>query len=100
MTKPGNNQESGRGRRNEVVGVVISNKMNKTIGVEVYRLVKHAKYSKYVKRSSIFKAHDEMNEAKIGDQVLIAASRPISKTKRWTLVKIMEKAAKAPEANV
>ncbi len=92
--------ESTRGRRNEVVGEVVSNKMNKTIGVEVYRLVKHSKYSKYVKRSSIFKAHDEKNEAKIGDKVVIGASRPLSKTKRWTLVKIMEKADQQPEANV
>jgi small subunit ribosomal protein S17 len=102
MTK-NENQLTGdhaRGRRNEVVGEVVSNKMNKTIGVEVFRLVKHAKYSKYVKRSSIFKAHDEKNEAKIGDKVLIAASRPLSKTKRWTLVKIMEKADQQPEANV
>lgn len=95
-----NAQEQTRGRRNELEGHVVSNKMHKTIGVEVYRLVKHAKYSKYVKRSSIFKAHDEKNEAKIGDRVVIAASRPLSKTKRWTLVKIMEKADQQPEANV
>lgn len=95
-----NEKEQVRGRRNEVTGQVISNKMNKTIGVEVFRLVKHAKYSKYVKRSSIFKAHDEKNEAKIGDHVVIAASRPLSKTKRWTLVKIVTKADQQPEANV
>jgi small subunit ribosomal protein S17 len=89
-----------RGRRNELVGLVVSNKMTKTIAVEVYRLVKHAKYTKYVKRSSIFKAHDEKNEAKIGDQVEIAACRPMSKTKRWKLVKVMQKADTRPEANV
>lgn len=90
----------GRGRRNEVVGEVISDKMDKTISVRVFRLVKHAKYTKYVKSSSIFKAHDEKNEAGIGDRVLIAASRPLSKTKRWSLVKIVEKVGQAPEANV
>ncbi len=89
-----------RGRRNEVVGVVVSDKMDKTIAVEVYRLVKHAKYSKYMKATSIFKAHDEKNEAHTGDRVLIAASRPLSKTKRWHLVKVVEKIGQAPEANV
>jgi small subunit ribosomal protein S17 len=102
MAKKETNKDTptARGRRNEVVGEVVSNKMHKTIGVEVFRLVKHVKYTKYVKRSSIFKAHDEKNEAKVGDKVLIAATRPLSKTKRWTLVKIMEKAAQQPEANV
>ena len=93
-------QEQTRGRRNEVVGRVISNKMDKTISVEVYRLVKHAKYTKFVKRSSIFKAHDEKDEAQMGDKVLIAACRPLSKTKRWKLIKVVEKAGQAPEANI
>jgi small subunit ribosomal protein S17 len=81
-----------RGRRHEVVGEVVSNKMQKTISVMVYRKVMHGKYSKGVKRTSVFKAHDEKNEAKIGDKVVIAQSRPLSKTKRWMLVKILEKA--------
>ncbi len=98
--KKAKTEETPRGRRNEVAGQVVSNKMNKTIGVEVFRLVKHVKYSKYVKRSSIFKAHDEKNDAKVGDQVVIAATRPLSKTKRWTLVKIVTKADQHPEANV
>lgn len=97
-TKPGSTE--GRGRRNEVEGEVVSDKMQKTISVQVYRLVRHSKYSKYVKRSSIFKAHDEKNEAKKGDKVLISASRPVSKTKRWNLVKVLEKIGQAPEANV
>lgn len=100
LTKDQATTVAPRGRRNEVVGEVVSDKMHKTIAVEVYRLVRHAKYSKYVKRSSIFKAHDEKNEAKIGDKVLITASRPISKTKRWNLVKVLEKIGQAPEANV
>lgn len=95
-----NVENNSRGRRNEVIGEVVSNKMNKTIAVEVYRLVKHEKYSKYLKRSSTFKAHDEKNEAKIGDKVKIAACRPLSKSKRWTLVKILEKADQQPEAAV
>ena len=81
-----------RGRKIEVTGVVVSNKMTKTISVEVYRSVRHAKYGKYLKKSSVFKAHDEKNEAKVGDVVTIRESRPLSKTKRWTLVNIVEKA--------
>ncbi len=74
--------------------------MSKTVGVEVFRLVKHAKYSKFIKRSSIFKAHDEKSESKKGDRVLIAACRPMSKTKRWKVVKVMQKADQQPEAAV
>ncbi|MCK6599182.1 MAG: 30S ribosomal protein S17 [Bdellovibrionaceae bacterium] len=73
----------------ELVGEVVSNKMQKTISVSVSRLVKHEKYGKYMKKTSVFKAHDEKNEAKIGDKVLIRESRPLSKLKRWTLVKII-----------
>lgn len=81
-----------RGRKVEVTGEVVSNKMDKTISVLIYRLVRHAKYGKYVKRTSVFKAHDEGNTAKIGDKVVIRESRPLSKTKRWTLVKVVEAA--------
>lgn len=81
-----------RGRKVEVTGEVVSNKMDKTISVLIYRLVRHAKYGKYVKRTSVFKAHDENNTAKIGDKVVIRESRPLSKTKRWTLVKVVEAA--------
>lgn len=79
-----------RGRRIEVVGEVISNKMNKTISVLIYRLVRHEKYGKYMKRTSVFKAHDEKNVAKIGDVVRIKETRPLSKTKRWALVEVVE----------
>lgn len=85
-------ENAQRGRRQEVIGEVISNKMQKTISVMVYRNVIHKKYAKGVKRTSVFKAHDEKNEAKIGDRVLIVSSRPLSKTKRWRLVKVLEKA--------
>lgn len=83
---------SNRGRKIEVTGEVVSNKMDKTIGVLIYRQIRHAKYGKYMKRTSVFKAHDEKNEAKVGDKVLIRESRPLSKTKRWTLVQILESA--------
>lgn len=83
-----------RGRKIEVVGEVISDKMDKTISVLIYRMVKHPKYGKYVKKTSVFKAHDENNQAKTGDVVKIRETRPLSKTKRWALAEIVE-AAKA-----
>ena len=86
--------ENKRGRRVEVVGEVISDKMDKTISVLIYRMVRHAKYGKYMKRTSVFKAHDEKNTAKVGDIVRIHETRPLSKTKRWSLVEVVE-AAKA-----
>ena len=89
-----------RGRRTEIVGKVVSNKMQKTIAVEVYRSMQHKKYGKTIKRSSIFKAHDEENTAKIGDTVLLVESRPLSKTKRWKMIKVLEKAAQVEGANV
>lgn len=85
-------QKNTRGRRVEVIGQVVSDKMNKTISVMVSRNLMHRKYGKVVKRSSVFKAHDENNEAKTGDKVLIIQSRPLSKTKRWSFVKVLEKA--------
>lgn len=81
--------ELKRGRKIEVVGEVISNKMNKTIKVKIFRLVKHPKYQKYVKKTSVFMAHDENNEAKIGDKVRIMETRPLSKLKRWKLSAIL-----------
>ncbi len=75
-----------------MVGTVTSNKANKTVTVLVERLVKHRLYLKYVRRRSRFAAHDERNDCRIGDKVLISESRPISKTKRWRVVKVVEKA--------
>ena len=83
--------ENKRGRRRKIVGIVVGNKMRNTIVVEVVRLVKHPKYGKYIKRSSIYKSHDENNEAKMGDKVEIIESRPISKTKSTRLFRIIEK---------
>lgn len=84
--------QNNRGRKNEVVGEVVSNSMSKTISVQIFRMVKHAKYNKYLKKTSVFKAHDEKNEAKVGDVVRIYETRPLSKTKRWALSEIVEKA--------
>lgn len=82
----------GRGRKSEVVGEVIGNKMDKTISVQIFRLIRHPRYGKYIRRSSVFKAHDEKNDAKVGDKVRISEARPLSKTKRWKLVEIVERA--------
>ncbi len=82
---------NNRGRRKEEVGVVISDKMHKTITVQTYRSVMHPKYKKFVKKTSVFKAHDETNQAKVGDKVRIFETRPLSKTKRWKLAEIVEK---------
>jgi small subunit ribosomal protein S17 len=81
---------SGRGRRVEVIGQVVSDKMDKTISVVTYRMVKHDKYGKYVKKTTVMKAHDEKNVAKVGDTVKIFESRPLSKTKRWVLAEVLE----------
>lgn len=84
--------ENVRGRRRKVVGMVIGDKMQKTIVVEVTRLVRHAKYGKYIKRSTVYKAHDEDKEARVGDKVEIIETRPLSKTKTTKLVRVVEKA--------
>lgn len=72
-------------------GVVTSNKMDKTITVAVERKVKHPIYGKFVKKTTKFHAHDEKNECSIGDVVKIMETRPLSKTKRWRLVEVVEK---------
>jgi len=77
--------------RKEKTGIVISNKMEKSIVVEVERKVKHPKYGKFVKKSSRFMAHDEKKVCSEGDKVLIAETRPLSKNKCWRLVEIIEK---------
>ena len=81
-----------RNERKTRVGKVVSNKMQKTIVVAIEELVQHKLYKKAVKRTVKFKAHDENNEAQIGDKVSIMETRPLSKEKRWRLVKIVEKA--------
>lgn len=81
-----------RNLRKERVGIVTSDKMDKSIVVTVERRVMHPKYGKFVKRSSKFMAHDEKGEANIGDTVRISETRPVSKLKRWRLVEIVERA--------
>ena len=83
-----------RGIKRQVVGTVISDKMDKTVVVQVERLVKHRVYKKYVRRRSKFAAHDADNLSQIGDKVLITETRPLSRTKRWRVSKIVEKAVK------
>ena len=81
-----------RKSRKTRIGVVSSNKMTKTITVTVERKIKHPIYGKFLKKSSSFHAHDDKNDAGIGDVVRIMETRPLSKTKRWRLVEIIEKA--------
>ena len=81
-----------RGRKKTKMGVVTSNKMEKTITVAVLRKVKHPLYGKFVKKTSKFAAHDEKNECNIGDTVRIMETRPLSKNKTWRLVEILERA--------
>jgi small subunit ribosomal protein S17 len=80
-----------RSIRKTRVGIVVSDKMDKTIVVAVERLVKHPLYKKYIKQTSKFKAHDVDNQCDIGDKVKIMETRPLSKTKRWRVVEIIEK---------
>jgi len=81
-----------RNLRKERIGVVVSNKMDKSIVILVERKVKHPMYGKFVKKSTKFMAHDEKNEAGMGDTVRIMETRPLSKNKCWRLVEIVEKA--------
>lgn len=81
-----------RNFRKERIGKVVSNKMTKSITVAVERKVKHGMYGKFVKKTTKFMAHDEKNECTIGDIVKIMETRPLSKSKRWRLVEVIEKA--------
>jgi len=80
-----------RGLRKQRVGIVVSDKMDKTVVVLVERRLKHPIYKKYITRSKKFLAHDEKNECQIGDKVLIMEIRPLSRRKRWRVVEIIEK---------
>lgn len=81
-----------RNLRKERIGKVVSNKMQKTITVLVERKVKHPIYGKFVRKTNKFAAHDENNDCGVGDTVKIMETRPLSKSKRWRLVEILEKA--------
>ena len=82
-----------RGKRKTLVGVVASDKMDKTVVVAVNRLVLHPVYKKYIRKNKKVKAHDERNECHTGDKVLLVETRPLSKEKRWRVKEILEKAA-------
>jgi small subunit ribosomal protein S17 len=81
-----------RGSRKTREGVVVSDLMDKTVVVEVQRLVRHPRYKRVVRRTSRCKAHDERNESSVGDRVRIMETRPLSKTKRWRVTSVLEKA--------
>ena len=89
-------EQSKRNQRRTAVGVVTSDKMNKTRRVEIPRLVKHARYGKYIRRRTICHVHDEANESHVGDTVEIMETRPLSKTKNWRLTRIVTKSTAAP----
>ena len=82
-----------KGKRKTKVGRVVSDKMDKTIVVSIERLQRHPLYKRVIRLTTKFKAHDELNEARVGDTVLIEESRPLSATKRWRLVEIVSRAA-------
>jgi small subunit ribosomal protein S17 len=92
MTQSTAGGTAARGQRKTKVGRVVSDKMDKTIVVSVERLTRHRLYKRVIRLSTKFKAHDEANEAHVGDTVLIEESRPLSATKRWRLVEVVQRA--------
>jgi small subunit ribosomal protein S17 len=84
---------SEHGNRKTRIGIVVSDKMDKTVVVKIDRLVKHPVYNKYIKRSAKYKAHDNDNSCKTGDRVLIVETRPLSKDKHWRIRQIIDKSA-------
>ncbi len=91
-TAPQETKAVSRAQRKTKIGKVISNKMQKSVVISVERQIKHSLYGKYIKKTSTFMAHDENNDAKEGDTVLIMETRPLSARKRWRLVEIIERA--------
>ena len=85
-------ESTERGKRKGQIGIVVSDVMEKTVVVEVRNAAAHSTYGKIVRRNKRLKAHDETNEAGVGDSVRIMETRPLSKTKRWRVVEILEKA--------
>jgi small subunit ribosomal protein S17 len=83
--------EKARGKKKILTGIVVSDKMDKTVVVAVERKIKHPEYKKYIRTQSKFAAHDEGNQCESGDRVMIIESRPLSKTKRWRVMRIVEK---------
>ena len=85
-------QAPERNERRALIGVVTSDKMSKTRRVEIQRLVKHRQYGKYIKRRTVCYVHDEANESRVGDVIEIMETRPLSKLKRWRLLRVVTKA--------
>jgi small subunit ribosomal protein S17 len=92
VTDQATTQTAERGRRKVRVGVVVSDAMDKTVVVRIDRQVRHPLYGKTIRRSSKLTAHDEANDAHVGDTVRVTETRPLSKTKRWRLVEVVERA--------
>jgi small subunit ribosomal protein S17 len=92
-TEEKNETAASESKRTTKVGVVVSNKMQKTVVVAVENLVKHGMYQKYIKRTSKFLAHAENNDVNVGDRVVIEETRPLSKRKRWNVRSVLEKAS-------
>jgi small subunit ribosomal protein S17 len=93
-TQVQNAPAAGRGRRQSLEGVVISDKMTKTVVVEVGRVVRNPRYGSYSRTSARFMAHDEKGQCRMGDRVTIVESRPLSRRKRWTIRSIVSRAAR------
>ena len=96
MTEPA--QQKQQGNRKRVLGLVVSDKRDKTITVKVEYLVRHAKYGKYLRRRTVLHVHDRKNEAVVGDMVEIGECRPISKTKHWRLLRVLSRGEKGRPA--
>ena len=92
-TKDNNEAAAASENKRTKVGVVVSNKMQKTVVVAVENLVKHGMYQKYIKRTNKFLAHSEQSDINVGDRVLIEETRPLSKRKRWNVREVLEKAS-------
>ena len=90
----------GRGLQKERSGVVVSDKMAKTVVVSIERTVMHPRYKKILRRRSRVKAHDETNQCRVGDRVLLVECRPLSRDKRWRVSEVLEKTKSGAEANV
>src|SRR5437588_5351123 len=91
-------ESTKRRQRRTAIGLVTSDKMNKTRRVEIPRLVKHPRYGKYIRRRTVCHVHDEQNESRQGDTVEIMESRPLSKTKHWRLLRVVRKAPRTEAA--
>lgn len=92
-TKDNKEQTAGKSSRSTKVGVVVSNKMDKTVVVAVENLVRHGMYQKYIKRTNKFLAHNEQPDINVGDRVVIEETRPLSKRKRWAVREVLDRAS-------